>query len=580
MSVGVGTSDSGEPLSNVDLLPGCGPYHLILSRDYCRDQPASCLAADAGLYDYESSSTIDSNVTDAPGLAFTQAADLAQKTTGNVSIVTDSLSMNTSQSQITIPNSAIDAIHEQKIRLPDGTQYAPETGFLALGNLQDVRPYPRGPGQIVTSYLAGKEVTPSASTSLHYGSAQSGPNGSLIFGGYDRNRVIGDVGRFPISEEDSLMISSILDIQIGVEIGGSPFEKDSYTGLLQKNASVGQYQPAIINPTLSYFFMASETCANIASHLPLTLDTQYGLYTWNTADPQYERIINSPAYLSFVFRSGGAGTGAAPSNITIKIPFKLLNLTLESPIASTPTPYFPCRPFTIADGSGRYFLGRAFLQGAFLAMNFNSSTFFLAQAPGPNADEPNIQPIASDDIDLGSIDAERFAASWADNWTPLAATAGRPASSQMEDNSLSGGAIAGIVVGMVVIVLLIVLGALYLIRRRRKKANAAMKDGNDDANQNFSGGSGVHEKDPTTRSFEAGGDQGIPHEAPSNMPWEADEKESLRHEAPGETPWEVDDKNILPYEQQLERFEVANDKALPELPAASSPQPQLRDSGR
>lgn len=125
MSVGVGTSDSGEPLSNVDLLPGCGPYHLILSSDYCRDQSARCPAADAGLYDYESSSTINSNVTDSPGLVFTQGAHLAQRMTGNVSIVLDSLSMNTSQSQITIPGSAIDAIHEQRIVLPDGTPYAP-----------------------------------------------------------------------------------------------------------------------------------------------------------------------------------------------------------------------------------------------------------------------------------------------------------------------------------------------------------------------------------------------------------------------------------------------------------------------
>lgn len=156
MSVGVGTSDSGQLLSNVDLLPGCGPYHLILSRDYCRDQAAPCPAADAGLYDYESSSSITTNVTDAPGIVFTQGGHLAQRMTGNVSIVTDSLSMNTSQGQITIPDSAIDAIHEHRIELPDGTPYAPVGLFRAriVSYRQDQDFRPCLPNSILQARLA------------------------------------------------------------------------------------------------------------------------------------------------------------------------------------------------------------------------------------------------------------------------------------------------------------------------------------------------------------------------------------------------------------------------------------------
>ncbi len=256
------------------------------------------------------------------------------------------------------------------------------------------------------------------------------------------------------------MIPLLLDIQIGVEKGNSPFNAPSFTNLLQINASYGfnGAQPTNIDPTLPYLFMAPETCAAIAQHLPITLQTYSDLYIWNTTDPLYSSIIKSPAYLAFVFSTSGA------NNLTIKIPFQLLNLTLDNPIATPPVPYFPCKPFHAADGSNHYFFGKAFLQAAFLGMNWENSQFFLAQAPGPGAAAPNIQAIASDARTIDSDPISNFAASWDQTWTPI----------PNGGSGLSGGAKAGIAVGVIAGVLAIagLVILLCLRRRRRGKAEA------------------------------------------------------------------------------------------------------------
>ena len=166
---------------------------------------------------------------------------------------------------------------------------------------------------------------------LHYVSASLNQEGSLVFGGYDQSRVLGDMGVFDLAGGRH-MIADLLDVQIGVENGSSP--EGSYTGLLKLNVS-----PAVINPIVPYLYIFSETCAAVAENLPVTFNSQVGLYIWNTTDPRYERIIKSTAYLALVNQNAVSG------NLTMKVSFQLLNLALEAPIVKTTQQYFPCRPF-------------------------------------------------------------------------------------------------------------------------------------------------------------------------------------------------------------------------------------------
>lgn len=216
-----------------------------------------------------------------------------------------------------------------------------------------------------------------------------------------------------------------------------------------------------MNPGAPYLYLPNSTCAAIAQHLPVTYNFGKALYFWNVSDPHYARIVTSPTYLSFVFR-GSSG------NLTIKVPFQLLNLTLEAPLVSTNTAYFPCQP--PRGPECRYSLGRAFLQAAFIGVNWSiagESQWFLAQAPGPNTD-PNPQSATyTGPLPIGL--GKEWADTWSGFWTSLptptrtSITASKTASatplgsglpsspapvpSTPSSNSLSGGAIAGIAIG-------------------------------------------------------------------------------------------------------------------------------------
>ena len=565
VSVGLGTDKSGQTVSTVDLHPGGFSYHIVYGSDYCTqasNQGAPCAAQDAGLFDSSNSVTLNDTVTNNGGIAWAQGSDLARKTTAkDVGIALDRVVLNSTQGSLEVNNSAVDIVHDEAYTLPDGSTYAPQVGVLAIGSLEKYRKYPRGLGAIFPNGLASQNITPSASTSLHYGSASLGPVGSLVFGGYDQNRVIGNAGKYPIAKEDSRMDLNLVDIALGVETGGSPFEAPSIPGLMEHNDTFGSYRPATINPILPYFFMSPETCNNIAKHLPVTLQPPLGLYTWNTADPQYARIVNSPSYLAFVFRSGSASsnsnTADARLNTTIKVPFKLLNLTLEAPIVSKPEQYFPCYPYTASDG--RYYLGRAFLQAAFVALNFNSTNFFLAQAPGPDADPPNIQPIPPSDANLGSIASTAFGKSWEKHWTPLPANAPAQATSQPSSNRLSGGAIAGIVIGVIVAVLAIAALVAFILLRRRRQTKDAKAAELAEKKYSMSSSSpprtgGMHEVDSGSAAAEIDGSVIGASEVDAGSPI---------FEAGGK-------KILLPERTPTPRAELDDDKVLPELPSHDS----------
>ncbi|KAL1962145.1 hypothetical protein VTN77DRAFT_549 [Rasamsonia byssochlamydoides] len=202
-----------------------------------------------------------------------------------------------------------------------------------------------------------------------------------------------------------------------------------------------------------------------------------GLYYWNTTSPLYQQIVTAPTYLSLTFQLNALNT----ANFMVKVPFALLNLTLEAPLVSTPTQHFPC--FT---SNSTYGLGRAFLQAAFIGVNWSNDgtgNWFLAQAPGPNYQAtPSLTNIAPADQSLvGSQNS--WQDTWAGHWTPLpepsnagnAAASSTPSGSSSSDSSsLSTGAKAGIGVGVSIGGLLI-LGAVILFFFRRRRQQGAIK---------------------------------------------------------------------------------------------------------
>ena len=392
--------------------------------------------------------------------------------------VTDSIQLPQGFQNTNTPSVSISAVYSANYTLPNGVVVPENVGLFSLGQATDQH-WGQVNGTMISRWLAATQQTPSNSWGLHIGSATMEIPGSLVFGGYDEARVIGDVGSYSSLGINGDLIVSLVDIGIGVASGGSPFPFNNLAGMLRDDASnaTGQVQVRI-NPTVPQLYLPGNTCATIAKHLPVSLDASTGFYFWNTNDPLYKKITTSPAYLQFIFQRVGAET-----DLAIKVPFSLLDLALTSPIVNDPTKYFPCKTTAAnTDEQTNLNLGRAFLQAAFIGMSWDTLAWYMAQAPGPANLQPSITTIVNHTTQISSIaNASLWLESWSSAWTPLPTTSGNLPTTSGK-GGLSTGAIAGIaVVGA--IVGLAVLGGIffwfcYRGRQRSKahKADTAMND--------------------------------------------------------------------------------------------------------
>ena len=468
----------GTPGQNLDLYPGGTFASTIFTNQLCVGVVAKPCGS-GGLYAPEKSSTFDGT-----SIALSAAGHGTQGywtidgqaiNYNNASYMMDSLSLGGTggNSDTPVANLSIIRYSNVSIIYPDGSKYPPQVGQMSLGAPNVNQTFSEDDGSpainasLIPSFLNETKATPSSSFGLHIGSAALNLPLSLWFGGYDAKRISGQVSSYSYSNNPSNQFNlDLFDIGIGVDNGGSPFQYPNKTGLLASgNSSISNSIPVDMNLATPYLNLPNSTCAAITKDLPVTYNAKYGLYFWNVQDPQYTRIITSPTFLSFTF----------DNNFVIKVPFKLLNLTLDAPLISTPTQYFPCQP-PQAPNATIFSLGRAFLQAAFVGVDWASNgQWFLAQAPGPGVGTvPQQLPITSPSIPPTPDD---WASTWKSLWTPLPITTSSPASSEApaagtsssSTHRLSGGADAGIAIGAVAAVLIGLAIGFFLYRRRRFK---------------------------------------------------------------------------------------------------------------
>ena len=479
------TVNFGTPPQKIDLYPGGIFTSTVFTNSIC-DGITAQPCASGGMYDPSASSTLDDQ-----SIKYQYDADWtrgAMSQPGKGQTVMEHLVFN-DRSEL-VANLSVNLISNLETIYPDGSRYPVQVGQLSLGKtintynfslvlftsdtgaFQDNQSFDSVPysvnASLIPNYLQDKQFIPSSSYGLHIGSAALNLPLSLWLGGYDSSRAIGTVSSQPLNA-GGIFISDLLDIGIDVDHGASPFSYTKRQGILaERNSSITTSIPVAMNPGAPYMYLPNSTCEAMVKDLPVTYNASLGLYFWNTQDPAYVKIITSPTYMSF-----------STSNLTIKVPFQLLNLTLDAPLVSKPTPYFPCQP---PNNATDYSLGRAFLQAAFIGVNWarGNGNWFLAQAPGPNTAFTPVQKA----ITNTSLTIDGYLANWADTWkpvwTPLAASTNSSSSSSSQPHqgntttsnksSLSGGAIAGVVIGAVVAVAFFVaLGYLMWRRRMRQR---------------------------------------------------------------------------------------------------------------
>lgn len=386
-------------------------------------------------------------------------------------------------------NASIAAYHQWEVLCPNGRNYTAPVGILGLG------PSGNDPSSLLGQMKADGTIA-SMFGGLHIGSALLEQPGSMILGGYEQNRVLGDVGTFDLFPTGPRAF--LLDVVLGVETGASPFNRSSnislWHGIEDSTHYAGQSQDAggrtgsrliNFNPSVPYMYLPLGICETAAQYLPLTWNADLELYTWNIGE-EAARIISSPAYVAFVFADNQA------KNITIKVPFQVLNLTLLPPIVDIPTQYFPCMPWDEPLNHqeillfGGYLLGRAFLQAAFLGFEFEHNLSYIAQAPGPTMEQSSVKTYQPNDTSVTPNPLGTFASSWASSWKILDSehstdnstnktintltsdnkTSSQPTSSP-SGGGFSGGATAGVVVGSVFGALAIAAAAALLWRKRK-----------------------------------------------------------------------------------------------------------------
>ncbi|KAH0355633.1 hypothetical protein KCU83_g1749, partial [Aureobasidium melanogenum] len=344
------------------------------------------------------------------------------------------------------------------------TTYTLDVGMLSLDTGLDTVNWTTGNGSDVSyhrflnrAYQTGN--IPSVSFGLHVGSVWPSISGSLVLGGYDRSRCIST----PIVSDTNDF--SLAELSLEVASGGWPFLNTSKNDpghiLRVDDANTSKESLTVFpNPGVPYIYLPGNTCSMIASFLPVDYDETLGHYIWETTDTRFGEIVSSPSALKFSFN-----TDSGIENISV--PFALLNLTLDYPISSTPMQYFPCVSYTPPDGSP-YHLGRAFLKAAFLGQQGQTNKSFLAQAPGPGMMAEAITKLASTDTTLTAMaNPPDWNATWTGQLKALPDYVGTVTTWAKDSKRLSGGAIAGIVVGAVAGVVLCVIAAFVWSRRRK-----------------------------------------------------------------------------------------------------------------
>lgn len=477
----------GDPGQDLDLYPTFGYESIILTNSFCAGvslQPCGS----GGLFNPDASRSLDNtSIQFGAKDSDTDWFQGTQQITGKTHFAKGSLALYTTADRPSmIVNASTRLVYEASTVYPDGSKFPLQLGQLALGAGQVNQTFTSGGStpsvnaSLVPGYLWAKKQIPSWSFGLHIGSATLGPPLSLWVGGYDRSRIVGPVSSQSFDGAIFSLSIDLLDIAIGVDQGASPFPYRARENILaEKNSSMLNSLSVVINTAAPYLVLPASTCAAITRDLPVTLNEKYGLYTWNVDDPQYSKIITSPSYLSFIFRA----SGISDTNMTIKVPFQLLNLTLEAPLTEKRTPYFPCFASRSAhEGFPQYSLGRAFLQAAFFGVEWNQGVgkWFLAQAPGPNTGSTPDATSDTNSINEFKGSSDEWSESWNGRWKPLpettkASNGSRPATTQRSETSttaaggLTTGAKAGIGGGIGIAVLAtIAIAALFFTRRRRR----------------------------------------------------------------------------------------------------------------
>lgn len=290
--------------------------------------------------------------------------------------------------------------------------------------------------------------------------------GSLTLGGYDQNRFQPTNISFPMYQDISKDLSvSLLSVTTD---SGSP-----------SNLLPGGQIQMFIDSTIPQIWLPVSACQAFEQAFGLTY-TQYtdgsGYYLIN--DTQRQSLLSRNANVTFTI----AGTAGGPST-EIVLPYGAFDLQLTFPLVQNPNTsyYFPLQR---AQNNTQYVFGRTFLQEAYIIADYDRGNFTVAPCLW----------------DVNKVNTPLIKSIYRANETANGSDSSGP--------GVSGGAIAGIVIGIVAAIAL--LGLLLFFLRRRKntqKQRLAELESKNAAAGAADSGSDSAENKPFVGNNELGGEQ-------------------------------------------------------------------------
>lgn len=281
------------------------------------------------------------------------------------------------------------------------------------------------PQQSLLTTLRNQSLIPSSSWAYTAGAHYKNPPvfGSLTLGGYDTTRFRSNNLSFSFGADTSRDLLVNLQSITTDTVGTTPLMASAID--------------VFIDSTVAEMWLPIDVCNAFAQRFNLTWREQAQVY--KVSETAHAALLASNP--SFTFTIGQSGGDKRSQTIDIVIPYAAFDLNLTFPIVANSTRYFPLKQ---AQNSSQYTLGRAFLQEAYIVADYDRRNFSVSQATFPPTSEKQ-QLIA-------------IRAPSAEQTTPTG------------KNSLSAGAIAGIVIGVVVAVCLVLVIAIWMIRKRRRHA--------------------------------------------------------------------------------------------------------------
>ena len=258
---------------------------------------------------------------------------------------------------------------------------------------------------------------------------------SLTLGGYDTSKFIKNDITWVFAPDNSRdIVVAITSIHTPATDPSNPVA----TELLP--SAIYAYMDALV----AEIWLPIEACQVFESVFGLQYDNYTELYLVNQT--HHQTLVNRNASITFEL---GISTDSAET-VSIELPYAAFDLTAQKPyqsLASNSSYYFPLRR---AANESQYWIGRTFFQEAYISVDYERQRFNVSQRNWDASSPTHIVAIPE--------------------YTGESAVSGSPGTSS---SSLSGGAIAGIVVGAIAVVVLLGLLLVWLFRRRSLAARRA-----------------------------------------------------------------------------------------------------------